>query len=556
MSVIPGMFNIATSESQLKPASQYVNYKWLEADISTDREGDKIFGKTSTFNWTLGAQNWGLLQNAYLKADIKARRNAAGDLIQSSDYIATSICPLAAMISKVRFFMGGVEVMTVDNFPQVHALHNRITNSEPQYEAWTRELGMLDHSFKSRQMKVSVGVGTTVSQEFPFDDFTEANELELDMTRYNAANTVAYDVGTGVITFGGGAPLTDVRQGLYVGDIILIRNFAGADTLSYVSAIGVDGETITLGNKPNLSGTKPAANIVAEAGILPLFAIRKLKNKRRGFGESSYYLKPGLTLFSDPSQPALGPGNYKIEFTFKSKADAISNFYFNIGADSITDLSLEITDLSFYIPMVSGPSLKESVQYLQFMETNVNLGTESVKTGSKSLANFDVHESTEALTLALQDIRNQDTRFDISKFTIGRLNAERYLESYTVKYSNQTRPQNTFDMVYSPTDGVDKMDEGYVRSFQELEKHLSIGACEPFSRFRNLGPFYFQTFAKMPGHKAASCKVEYTIASVTGDIATDVTQNTRSLLFEHSRKVLGIRRNTSGNIVSVSIDYR
>jgi hypothetical protein len=217
------------------------------------------------------------------------------------------------------------------------------------------------------------------------------------------------------------------------------------------------------------------------------------------------------------------------------------------GVD-LTKFKLEIVDMYYEACIVSGPRIDNLTYIVPLCQTRCQ--GEKVKSESLQKRSFTISPSTNALTIAYQDVRvGSNPRLSASKFisqnnAINAIQSDKLVRMY-VQYAGQQYPHKDKEIVYSQND-KDYTTNAYLETQINNGAYFDTGGAEFYSDYNKRGLYYHYKVKKGGTNRATEAYVSQQFVG-----GTDI-ENTRVLLFDHSKQVARIKVQ-DGQIVDVQL---
>jgi hypothetical protein len=214
-------------------------------------------------------------------------------------------------------------------------------------------------------------------------------------------------------------------------------------------------------------------------------------------------------------------------------------------------IKLSVTNMKFYAAIVKGPRVDNQSYLIELCQTRCQ--SEQVKSNELSKKTFTVSPSTHALTVAYQDIRcGPQTKFSISKFksydNAGDLDEQQEdkITRFYINYAGQQYPQKDEDISY-----VFNEQDYSTRMYMDTQLNSGAyfdtgGAFDNWDEFKTRGAYYHYRIYKDGSNRSTEVTVSQQF------LAGAEIQNTRVLLFDHSKQIARIRVQ-DGQIVDVQL---
>lgn len=474
------------------------------------------------WRFELAGNKWWIPNRSYFR--IRARLSgplAAGPIQPNkADDVSYKMNWPSSLYNSMEFRIANKVVDRIDNYvPQIDTLKKRMNKSKAFMDGYGKTAYMMHPKFEDRQRVTAVDGDAMTRQE------SQRGTAILEGT-----TTLSWTLVGTVFTFALPATL-NILEGYAVGDQI-VATVNGNTLVSTITA--VTATTIVVAD-PGYG-----ADVVAAAGNIAGFNMRKIQplegigasaDRNRSVREVEAIWTPPLSIF-DLSH-GLPVGKYELVMNPQQQAIFKKQVIESLVADKaqVTDFDFEIVDMFFYIATLQGPRV-DTMSYLLDLD-QVRLQIDNVDNNvSLQQKRFDVHESTNALTLTFQDNRVlSDTRFSNTLFKADQDSAvasELDLNRMFLNYAAQSRPSPDADVDFSVGDARDYTVQRYNDTQTYLGSVWDTGSPETIQDWHNRGAYYYFIFAK-DGHDRsvrATVNYQFSRAPVNRDV----------LLFDHYKR--------------------
>jgi len=540
------IFDLKTSVNELSSANQGTSrLSYDQITATRDISGNNFPNGSIYFKFNVSGERWWLPSRSYLRMRCQLTRGDGSQFLVD-DQVAPSMNLMANLFQNMEIRLNDKTVSRIPNYvSQIEALEQRLNKSQSQLDGLLSSTNFMQAGFSLRQAQICADGGTlspnsTTKTSVDIIGLTDNAVVPLALA---PADTLAYNAGTGALTFVRTAPdLIDVRQIFRSGDVIRLS--------------GVNkGILITV-----LSGGVNAVSLVCVAGAtdadIPATALNdanisatRLRNgsDERNITEFELTWTPCLSLFK--LQHALPSGQYTLVLNpfpasvyqlqaIESKNQvnyltSVPNPTVTIGGN-VNQVRFNVIDMYFYCNVVDGPRADNISYLLDLNQTSCQ--QETIKVASFGQRNFDISPSTYALTVAFQDGRcNSDPRVPSSQFKCYTdtfvSGGELALNRMYLSYAGVQRPSPDADPSFSP--GVDRTVQRYVDTLIESGSYFDTGGSENIQQYHDRGSYYYFSWAKDGTDRSTRCSVYSGFSAAMGTAVL----NANCLLFTHSKQV-------------------
>jgi hypothetical protein len=443
-----------------------------------------------------------------------------------------------------------------DFMPQVDAIEQRLTKSKSWLDSIGKSTNWWETDQKVRQAEVSSD-GSIIKNVVP----SEVSSITTTSVQlgYPVAGELAYDTATGIITFGGGAPNTDVN--FRDGDVIVLTGgVVGAGSLNVkLEIIDVPVGDLTMEVRANI-----AANI-ASSDTITFNRIRYSDipitpaSRRIGQFETIYQppfslMKIGHALPSMRVELVLNPQT-STAFQKRSIESALGKVSKNptLAGGVAQNFKMEVESMYFYCCTVEGPRADDITYLLDLEQTRCQ--SEKIDNTGFAQKNFEVSPSSYALSVAYQDLRaGENTAISSSKFKSydsanGNLIPSKTDESlklsrFFINYAGQNLPAPDADPEFKA--GVDYTTQRYVETQIYSGSYFDTGGSETIEEWHARGAYYYFSIPRDGTDRSTRVTLHQQFDGA------DV-KNMRVLLFDHSKQVARIKV-SEGRVVDVQVE--
>ena len=374
------------------------------------------------FRFQTSGQKWWIPSKSYLRMRCKLTKGD-GTPLDVAFGAAPNMVFMSNLFQSAEMRINDKVISRISDFmPQVDALETRLTKSKSWLDSVGESTNWWAESQGLRLAEVSSD-GTVVKDTVAI---TPPETTAIDTAiGYNIASTVAYDAGTGIVTFaaGAGPAVPNTNVSFAVGDkLILTAGTIGDGALNVECEVLVVNANATMTVRADLPATIGAnANIrFSRSRPNPIVA-----PPSRRIGEFETVYQPPLSLFKIGH--ALPGGRYELVLnpqtatSYQKRAiesilgQASLNPELPGGAANPANVKLTVVDFYLYCATVEGPRADDMTYLLDLEQTRCQ--AEKIDTSNFQQKNFDVSSSCFALTAAYQDLRaGENTALSASKF--------------------------------------------------------------------------------------------------------------------------------------------
>ena len=549
------IFDLKTNVSELSSANEGTSRMEYDQHPPTRDVTTTNFPNGAIhFRFQTSGQKWWMPSKSYIRMRAKLT-DGAGVPLTTAQNIGPNMSLMANLFQSAEMRINDKVVSRIADFmPQVDALEQRLTKSS----SWLDSVGEATNWWQSsaglRIAEVSSDgqiVKDTVAITTP-----DTTTIDTAIGTYTAATTVAYDAGTGVITFAVAAPNSDTVW--QVGDfIILTTGTIGDGTLNVKAEVLTAPANLTLTVRADWPADIAANADIRFSRIRPGTSTAPASRRVSTF-EMTW--TPPLSLFKIGH--ALPSGKYELVLNPQTSNSYQRRAIESTGADKIpwttsnnNAFRFSVQDMYLYINTVEGPRA-DDITYLVDLE-QTRCQSDKIDSSSFQQKNFDVSPSTYALTVAYQDLRaGNDTRFSPSKFKSwtagGNSGEELKLNRFFVNYAGQNLPAPDADPSFipqtgvDPAQGVDYTTQRYTESAIYSGAYFDTGGAETIEDYHDRGAYYYQSWPRDGTDRSTRVNVHQQFNSA------DVV-NMRCLLFDHSKQVARVRVQ-DGRVVDVQLE--
>lgn len=550
------IFSLKTDVSELSSANsgmsrmEYNQYPPTRDVTSTNFANGNIH-----FRFETSGTKWWIPSKSYLRMRVKLTDGDNGALTTAFG-AAPNMGLMSNLFQSGEFKINDKVISRVPDFmPQIDALETRLTKSK----SWVDSIGASTNWWQESQALrlAEVSNDGTIVKDTVGVLPAETTTLDTDIGTYTAATTVAYDVGTGIVTFGVAAPNTNTVW--QVGDFLVLT----AGTVG-VGALNVKAEVIVVNANATLTVRAVYPTTIAANDDIRFSRVRPnplLAPPSRRTNNFEMTWTPPLSLFKIGH--AMPGGKYELSLTPQSSSTFQQRAIESIlgqaskdsqssGAGDPTKIKLSVVDFYLYCATVDGPRVDDMTYLVDLEQTRCQ--SEKIATKDFGQRNFDVSPSTFQLTAAYQDLRaGTNTAISASKFksyeagATPSLQQELKLDRFFINYAGQNLPAPDADPNFEA--GTDYTTQRYTESQIYSGGYFDTGGVEDIQEFHDRGAYYTFQWPKDGTDRSTRVNVH---SSFNGDGGADVS-NMRLLLFDHSKQVARIKIE-SGRVTNVDIE--
>jgi len=539
------IFDLKTNASELTSSNSGMSGLGYD-QIATTRNvvGDAFPQGSIHLQWTTGGTKWSQPSKSYLRMRCKLTKQDGTQLVVS-DGIAPNMNLVAGLFQSAEIRVNDKTVGRVSDFvPQVDTIENRMSKSSSWLDSIGNSTNFWNESFEERQASVcSDGKSeekeiVTTKLGMGFDPTTTLALADTGILT-QATATVAWNTGIFV-----------------VGDEIEIT--AAIGPIKYQIVAINSATTMTL------AGLGTADNGVFTTAVVPFSRIRK-SNEARNVSEFELTWVPPLNLFK--YMGALPPG-LKFELILTPQTNTVYQKYaiesVLSGADQVPNLlstgtptagstfKFAVVDMFLYVNTVEGPRFDNGSFLLDLEQTRCQ--SQKIDATNLSQKQFDVAQSTYALTIAYDDIRSgTDTRISSTKMKLFKkvltdttpTSQELKLTRFYYQYAGRQSPQPDSDPKFDST--IDRTTQRYLETQLYSGQYFNSGGTETIEKYHDRGSYYHFMTPKDAGDRSTRVVLNQEFTGLTNDDKEFL----RVLLFDSSRSVARIT--ISDGVVEVNV---
>jgi hypothetical protein len=543
------IFKLKTDVSELASTNQGSSrMQYQQLPPTRDVTGGAFANGQINFRTQTAGTTWCVPSRSYIRTRFSLTKwnGAAYVPVELDDNIAPNMSLMSNLFQSAEFRINDTTVSRVaDYMPQIDALENRLTKSK----SWLESVGKSTNFWDISQAERMAQVVSDTSNPVEIGETTKSDAI----LGYAGANTVAYNAGTGVVTFSA----VNANVHFKVGDKIAFTGGTLADGALNVECKVVSVSAgLTMVVEANI-GLDVAANADITFNRIRTTTESNLSNA----GKFELCWTPPLSIFK--VQSALPPG-MKLELvltpqtstSFQKRAiesvlGQASKVPVIAGATpNLDEYKLNIEDMYLYASTVDGPRYDNGT-FLLDLESSA-CQTEQLSNGSFQQKNLDISPSSYALTVAYQDGRaGENTAISASKFKSYEAGntpstpQELKLSRMFISFGGVQKPSPDADPSFVA--GTDYTTQRYYESNIGSGALFDSGGSETLKEWQDRGAYYYFPWPRAGSDASTRVNVHQQF-----DVAnnTDI-ENTRLLLFSHSRQVARVRIQNS---VVTSVD--
>tara|TARA_R110000868_G_scaffold139302_3_gene354070 strand:+ start:268 stop:1926 length:1659 start_codon:yes stop_codon:yes gene_type:complete len=547
------IFELKTNVSELSSANEGTSRMEYDQHPPTrDVVGNNFANGAIHFRFQTSGQKWWLPSRSYLRMRCRLT-DGAGTQLTVGAGVAPNMGLMSSLFQSGEMRINDKVVSRVADFmPQVDALETRLTKSK----SWIDSVGEATNWWQEKQSLRLAEVssdGTIVKDEVAIVP-PETTTIDTGFNGYTALTTVAYDAGTGVITFGVAGGFTNV--GWVVGDFIVLTAGTVGD-----GALNVRCEVLVVNGNQTMT---VRANLPADIAVNADIRFSKIHPNAivapasRRIDEFELIWTPPLSLFKVGH--ALPGGKYELVLnpqtitSFQKRAIesvlGVASKNPTLPGGAAQDFKLDVVDFYLYTATVEGPRADDITYLLDLEQTRCQ--SEKIDNSSFAQKNFDVSPSTYALTVAYQDLRaGENTALSVSKFksydanAIPTVDEELKLNRFFINYAGQNLPAPDADPEFVA--GTDYTTQRYAESQIYSGAYFDTGGAENIEEYHHRGAYYYFSWPRDGTDRSTRVNVHQGFQA-----GADVT-NMRCLLFDHSKQVARVRVQ-DGRVVDVQLE--
>lgn len=542
------IFDLKTNVSELSSSNEGVARMSYEQHPPTRDVVNNSFSNGAIhFRFQTSGTKWWVPAKSYLRMRCQLTKGDDTPL-DISFGAAPNMSFMSNLFQSAEFRINDKVVSRVSDFmPQVDALETRLTKSQ----GWLKSIGTSSNWWEERQQK---RLSQVAQDGIISTDETEEVKVDTEIG-YSAANSVAYDAGTGLVTFaiGGGGAVPNTNVSFDVGDYLVLTAGTVGD-----GAINVKLEVIGVNANATMTVRADIATDIAANNNIR-FSRHRSRNVARRVNEFETTYQPPLSLFK--VNHALPAGRYELVLnpqtssTFMKRAieSALGKASINGQSYSVAgnaaNIKLNVVNFYLYCATMEGPRV-DNITYLLDLE-QTRCQAEKIDSSSFQQKNFDVSPSTYALTCAYQDLRaGENTAVSSSKFksydaaAIPTLSQELKLNRFFINYAGQNLPAPDADPEFSA--GRDYTTQRYIESQLYSGAYHDTGGAETIEEYHERGAYYYFKWPRDGTDRSTRVTVNQQFNNA--DVA-----NLRLLLFDHSKQVARVRVE-DGRVVDVQME--
>ena len=515
------------------------SFFWKQYACTRDVEGQNFSNGVQRWRWQGASNEWWLPSQSYLRYRIKIT-STGGAEPEVKDNIAPAMNTCSQLYQSCTMKMGGQTVSRINDYlPIYDTLKKRMNLSKSLLDSTCDTKGNFEADFKCRQSKLA-------KDAIRFDKVQSVYPAAIIAVAVNGADTLAYDIINGVptITLATMAG-TDFTTLLNVGDIVQFESLPGVGTIPE-SGKYVQGRLVTVGatvltlDRPIAGDAAAAADVGNRIAVIYQNA-ENPDNVARGKNEIELLWKPPLSLFDyEGALPMCA--KYELELVPQVRDSLKKRAVQSVYGDKVpcVDFDVEISQVYLYLAEVSGPAIEDATFYLDMKEMNIQ--ADKIDNFSLGQKNFDVANSTHALTVLYQDERaNNDTRVsdsifksfntDLSNVEARDVSSEQKLTRFYLQYAGCKYPQIDWDPSF--TDRKDNFTQLWLETACATGGKYDTGGHETIDDWLNRGLYLHFKTPKAPTDRSTRVSVHQAFGGATQD---DIT-NMRVMLVDHHSAV-------------------
>ena len=541
------IFQLKTSTDELESANGGIsNLRYTQIAPTRDCTTTNFANGPIHFKFQESGSKWWVPSRSYLRMRLRLTDGAGTTQLALSDGVAPGMNIVSNMLQATEFQINNTTVSRIPDFvSQVDALSNRLTKSK----SWLDSVGQSTQWWKPSQeerMNEIASDGSLVDNNYSGTSSESITTAQADLDNaYTAGTTVAYDAGTGVITFAVAGGNTDVCW--EVGDYFVFTADAGDGTLNIPAKVSAVAAASTM----TVQAAFPA-DIGAAAIAFSRIRPRVSPNRARSLEYIETIYQPSLSIFNiDHAVPV---GDFDLILTPMSESlyqkHAIESVLGVATKVAGTDFKISVVDFYLYVNEVEGPRVENT----SFLLDLKDIGCQADKIDSASFGqkNFSVSPSSYGLTVAYQDLRaGENTSISKSKFkaydtaTLASTATELGLDRFFINYAGQNYPAPDADPAVLAL--YDYSTQMYINTMINTGLYFSEGGCESIQDWHDRGAFYYYSIQKDGSDRSTQVSVRNSFGN-----SADV-DNLRILLFNHSRSVARVEV-FNGRVKSVQVE--
>ena len=509
------------------------------------------------FRFQVSGQKWWIPSRSYIRTRFELT-DGAGTQLTTGAGIAPNMGMMASLFQSAEFRINDKTVSRVSDFmPQVDALETRLTKSNSWLETVGEATNWWETKQAVRQAEVSSDGAIIVDQVPTVATETTVVQTAIAGGGYDATTTVAYDAGTGVITFA--VATNDTNIGWAVGDFITLTGGVGL-TVDGVRNVRMEVLVVNAGDTMTVraeGAVDQGAGVITFTRTRPNAPAIAPPSRQIGIFETTW--TPPLSLFKIAH--AIPSGRYELVLNPQTGTSfqkrAIESLLGTASKDptlpggTAKDFKLSIVNMYLYTATVEGPRADDITYLLDLEQTRCQ--SEKIDSDSFQQKNFDVSPSTYALTVAYQDLRaGEHTAISASKFKsyedslTPSVNQELKLNRFFINYAGQNLPAPDADPSFVA--GTDYTIQRYTETQIYSGAYYDTGGAETIQEFHDRGSYYYFSWPRDGTDRSTRVNVHQQFVSLTTDF-----KFLRVLLFDHSKQVARIRVQ-DGRVVDVQVE--
>ncbi len=551
------IFELKKDVSELSSANEGISKMEYEQHPPTRDVVNNSFPNGAIhFRFQTSGQKWWIPSKSYLRMRVQLTKGD-GTAVDVAFGSAPNMGFMSNLFQSAEFRINDKVVSRISDFmPQVDALETRLTKSK----SWLDSVGESSNWWaESQSLRLAevASDGTIVKDTVAIQP---ADTVAIDTAiGYAANNTVAYDAGTGVVTFaaGAGAPVPNTNVSFAVGDSLILTAGTIGD-----GALNVKLEVLAVNANATMTVRADIPADIAAAADIRFSRSRPnpiVAPPARRIGEFETIYQPPLSLFKIGH--ALPSGRYELVLnpqtatSYQKRAiesvlgQASLNPQLPGAAGNPANVKVNVVDFYLYCATVDGPRADDMTYLLDLEQTRCQ--AEKIDTDSFQQKNFDVSPSTFALTAAYQDLRaGENTALSASKFksydaaAVPTVSQELKLNRFFINFSGQNLPAPDANPEFEA--GRDYTTQRYVESQIYSGAYYDTGGAETIEEYHDRGAYYYFSWPRDGTDRSTRVNVHQQFDGA--DIA-----NMRLLLFDHSKQV-GRVRIQDGRVVDVQLE--
>jgi len=551
------IFELKKDVSELSSANEGISKMEYEQHPPTRDVVNNSFPNGAIhFRFQTSGQKWWIPSKSYLRMRVQLTKGD-GSAVDVAFGSAPNMGFMSNLFQSAEFRINDKVVSRISDFmPQVDALETRLTKSKSWLDSVGESSNWWAESQSLRLAEVASN-GTIVKDTVAI---TPPDTVAIDTAiGYAANNSVAYDAGTGVVTFaaGAGPAVPNTNVSFAVGDYLILTDGTIGD-----GAKNVKLEVLAVNANATMTVRADIATDIAAANDIRFSRSRPnpiVAPPARRIGEFETVYQPPLSLFKIGH--ALPCGRYELVLnpqtatSYQKRAiesilgQASINPQLPGVAGNAANVKVNVVDFYMYCATVDGPRADDMTYLLDLEQTRCQ--AEKIDTDSFQQKNFDVSPSTFALTAAYQDLRaGENTALSASKFKSydaaaqPTVSQELKLNRFFINFAGQNLPAPDANPEFQA--GRDYTTQRYIESQIYSGAYYDTGGAETIEEYHDRGAYYYFSWPRDGTDRSTRVNVHQQFDGA------DIT-NMRLLLFDHSKQV-GRIRIQDGRVVDVQLE--